>query len=269
MNRLSEDQLVARMRQEIPRNDLLQAVTTGVEPPRPLVEALYRYRNEKRVADIVAFPVAASPMSPSRARTELTQFYEAHPDLFRAPEYRGFTLASLSPSDLKPDGRNPGRHAAHASTTSARTSSRQPEQREIQQILAPTEEKAKEAEAALAAGKDFADVAAADRHGPGHDRSRAAEPQGNPARTRRRRVRAAARTSRARRSRPRSASISCASSRSSRARRRASRRQSRNSRPSCSCAKPPTVSPISRTRPTTRWPAARRSRICSRNSASS
>ena len=56
MNRLSEDQLVARMREEIPRNELLQAVTSGIEPPRPLVEALYRYRNEKRIADIVSHP---------------------------------------------------------------------------------------------------------------------------------------------------------------------------------------------------------------------
>ena len=68
MNRLSEDQLIARMRQELPRNDLLQAVTSGVQPPRPLVEALYRHRNEKRVADIVSVPVSRSPPPPSRAR---------------------------------------------------------------------------------------------------------------------------------------------------------------------------------------------------------
>ena len=68
MNRLSEDQLIARMRQELPRNDLLQAVTGGVQPPRPLVEALYRHRNEKRVADVVSVPMTAIPPSPSRAR---------------------------------------------------------------------------------------------------------------------------------------------------------------------------------------------------------
>ena len=35
-------------------------------------------------------------------RTLLTQFYEEHPDLFRAPEYRGFTLASLDA--FEPEG---------------------------------------------------------------------------------------------------------------------------------------------------------------------
>jgi peptidyl-prolyl cis-trans isomerase D len=158
MNRISEDQLVARMRQEIPRNDLLQAVAAGVEPPRPLVEALYKHRNEKRVADIVAFPVSAVTSVAPPNEEELTQFYEAHPDLFRAPEYRGFTLASLVPGDLKPTEEIP-EDTLKREYDERKDEFQQPEQREIQQILAPTEDKAKEAEAALAAGKDFREVA--------------------------------------------------------------------------------------------------------------
>ena len=159
MNRLSEDQLIARMRQEIPRNDLLQAVTSGVQPPRPLVEALYRYRNEKRVADVVSVPVSAIATVAQPSEAELTQFYEEHPDLFRAPEYRGFTLASLSPSDLKPEAEIP-EDTLQREYEERKDEFQTPEQREIQQILAPTEEKAKEAEAALAAGKEFREVAA-------------------------------------------------------------------------------------------------------------
>ena len=159
MNRLSEDQLVAQMRQEIPRNELLQAVTGGIQPPRPLVEALYRHRNEKRVADIVSIPVSkiASVAQPSEA--ELTQFYEAHPDLFRAPEYRGFVLASLSPNDLKPEAEIT-EDTLRSAFDERKDEFQVPEQRQIEQILAPTEEKAKEAEAALTAGKDFREVAA-------------------------------------------------------------------------------------------------------------
>jgi peptidyl-prolyl cis-trans isomerase D len=159
MNRLSEDQLVARLRQEIPRNDLLQAIASGVQPPRPLVEALYKYRNEKRVADIVAFPVSAVASVATPSEEELAQFYEAHPDLFRAPEYRGFLLASLSPGDLKPTEEIP-EDTLKSEYDERKDEFQQPEQREIQQILAPTEDKAKEAEAALGAGKDFKEVAA-------------------------------------------------------------------------------------------------------------
>ncbi|MGE3784406.1 MAG: SurA N-terminal domain-containing protein [Alphaproteobacteria bacterium] len=159
MNRLTEDQLVARMRQEIPRNELLQAVTGGVEPPRPLVDALYRYRNEKRVADIVSIPISAVASVAQPTEDELTQFYDAHPDLFRAPEYRGFTLASLSPGDVKPETEIT-EDALRAAFEERKDEFQVPEQRQIEQILAPTEEKAKEAEDALAAGKDFRAVAA-------------------------------------------------------------------------------------------------------------
>jgi peptidyl-prolyl cis-trans isomerase D len=159
MNRLSEDQLVARMRQEIPRNDLLQAVTSGIEPPRPVVEALYRYRNEKRVADIVGVPVSTIADAAQPSEAELTQFYDEHVDLFRAPEYRGFTLASLSPNDLKPENEI-SEETLRSAFSERKDEFEVPEQRQIEQILAPTEEKAKEAEAALATGKDFRDVAA-------------------------------------------------------------------------------------------------------------
>lgn len=134
MNRLSEDQLIARMRQELPRNDLLQAVTSGVQPPRPLVEALYRHRNEKRVADVVSVPMTAIATLTQPGEAELTQFYEEHPDLFRAPEYRGFTLASLSPSDLKPEAEIP-EDTLQREYEERKDEFQTPEQREIQQIL--------------------------------------------------------------------------------------------------------------------------------------
>ena len=80
----------------------------GVVVPRPVVDVLYRYRNEKRVADIVAFPASAETDVGAPSETELTKFYEAHPDLFRAPEYRGFTVAYLSPADLRAAQRDRG-----------------------------------------------------------------------------------------------------------------------------------------------------------------
>jgi peptidyl-prolyl cis-trans isomerase D len=158
MNRLSEDQLVARLRHDIPRSDLLQAITTGVGMPRPVVDALYRYRNEKRIADIVAFPAASVTDISEPNETDLNKFYEAHPDLFRAPEYRGFTVASLSPTDLE----QPGEIAEDdlkKEYEERKDEFETPERRDIQQILSPSEEKAKEAETALASGKDWREVA--------------------------------------------------------------------------------------------------------------
>jgi len=123
-----------------------------------MVDLLYRYQNEKRIADIVSLPVAAIGDVGQPSETELKSFYEAHQDLFRAPEYRGFTLASLSPSDIVKDIEIP--EAKLKEEYEQRQDELQlPERREVEQILAPSEEKAKEAEAALAAGKDWREVA--------------------------------------------------------------------------------------------------------------
>jgi len=158
MNRLSEDQLVARLRYDLPRTDLLQAVTAGVAATRPVADVLYRYRNEKRVADVVPFPVAAIKDIGQPSDEELTKFYEANLDLFRAPEYRGFTLASLAPSDVPPAAEIP-EDKLRAEYEQRKEEFETPEQRQIQQILAPSEEKAKEAEAAVTAGKEWKEVA--------------------------------------------------------------------------------------------------------------
>jgi peptidyl-prolyl cis-trans isomerase D len=146
------------LRHDIPRNDLLHAVTAGVAAPQPMVDLLYQYRNEKRTADIVALPTAGAPDVGQPNEDELKAFYEKHPDLFRAPEYRGFSLVSLDPSDIAKDIEIP--EAKLKEEYDQRQDELQiPERRDVEQILAPSEEKAKEAEAALAAGKDWREVA--------------------------------------------------------------------------------------------------------------
>jgi peptidyl-prolyl cis-trans isomerase D len=157
-NNLTEDQYVALLRHDIPRNDLLHAVTAGAAAPKTVVDLLYRYRNEKRTADIVALPTAGAPDVAQPSEGELKAFYDKHPDLFRAPEYRGFTLVSLSPSDLAKGIEIP--EAKLKEEYDQRQDELQiPERRDVEQILASSEEKAKEAEAALAAGKDWREVA--------------------------------------------------------------------------------------------------------------
>ena len=157
-NHLTEDQFVTLLRHDIPRDDLGQAVALGATAPQSMADLLFRYRNEKRVADIVALPIADAGDVGQPSEAELTAFYDGHQDLFRAPEYRGFTVASLSPSDIAQGIEIP--EAKLKEEFDERQDEFQlPEQREVQQILAPSEEKVKEAEAAIAAGKDWNEVA--------------------------------------------------------------------------------------------------------------
>jgi peptidyl-prolyl cis-trans isomerase D len=158
MNNLSEQQFVAKMRTDVPRTNLLLAVTAEATAPPSEVDALYRYHNETRIADIVALPLSAATDVGAPSDADLNKFYEAHQDLFRAPEYRAFTLVSLSAADLAaaihiPDDKLRAEYDERKSDFAI------PEERDVQQILAPTEAKAKEAEAALAGGKDWNTVA--------------------------------------------------------------------------------------------------------------
>ena len=158
MNRLSEDQLVADLRRDIPRSDLVQAITAGAAVPPQVVNVLYKYRNQRRLADIVAFPAAGVSNVGQPSNADLEKFYNAHKDLFRAPEYRGFTIASLSPDDVKSSASIPEAELRQA-WEQRKDEFGKPEQRDIQQILAPNEAIAKKAEAALKAGKSWQQVA--------------------------------------------------------------------------------------------------------------
>ena len=157
-NHMTEPQYVDSIRRDIPRQDLLLAVTAGAAAPPAMVDWLHRYRDEKRVADIVTLPDNATADAGQPTDAELTKFYDAHQDTFRAPEYRKFTLASLTPSDIAPKIDIP-----EAKLKSAYDQRQDefvlPERRDVQQILAPSEGQAKAAEAALAAGKDWTEVA--------------------------------------------------------------------------------------------------------------
>src|SRR5205814_2526480 len=139
----TEDQLIARLHRDLPRADLLQAITTGVTLPRPIVETLYRYRGEKRLADIVGFPVARVKDVGQPSDADLTKFYEAHPDLFRAPEYRAFTVWSLAPEEVAQPADMPENKVREA-YEQRKDESETPDQRDVQQSRSPPDEKSNE-----------------------------------------------------------------------------------------------------------------------------
>ncbi len=138
-NHMAEPQYVERLRREIPREDLMLALTAGVAAPQAMIDLLHRYRDEKRVADIVKLPDNGATEIGQPSDAELTKFYDANQDMFRAPEYRGFVLASLTPSDLAKTVEIP-----EAKLKSAYDQRQDefvlPERRDVQQILVHSED---------------------------------------------------------------------------------------------------------------------------------
>jgi peptidyl-prolyl cis-trans isomerase D len=123
-----------------------------------MVDALYRSRAERRIADIVTLTPAAVPAPPAPTDAQVSAYYDAHKDNFRSPEERAITVATLRLDDIAstiavPPDKLKSEYESRQSDYQA------PETRDIQQMLLPDEATAKSAKAQLDGGKDFATVA--------------------------------------------------------------------------------------------------------------
>jgi len=156
-NQLTEDGYVALVRRETARELVSGAVGAGVAAPKPLVQALYRFRGEKRVAEVVTLPNAAIGDVGAPDEAEITKSYEDHQVRFTAPEYRALTVAQLSPDALAKDVKieDDQLQAAYAERSAEFGT---PEKRNVQMVVVDDEAKAK----AIAEGaktKGLADAA--------------------------------------------------------------------------------------------------------------
>lgn len=155
-----QPQLEAGLRSDIVRGDLIQAVAAGTTAPKPLVDALYRSRAEKRVAETVFLPYALVTDVGQPSDTDLQQFHDQHGDLFRAPELRSFTVAAMSIDDMAKsievsDAELKSEYEQHKAEFEV------PEQRHIEQVIAPDQATADQIETALKSGKTLAAAAEA------------------------------------------------------------------------------------------------------------
>ncbi len=155
---MGEGEYIETLRRDISRQQIASAVSEAVAAPQQLAEALYRYREERRVARVIMVPNASITDVPAPDPAALEAFHKEFSDRFMAPERRGVTLIQLRVADLA------------AETSVSETKLRDefearfenfvtPERRTIEQIVFDDEEAAREAETRLDGGADFATVA--------------------------------------------------------------------------------------------------------------
>ncbi|HYD31830.1 MAG TPA: SurA N-terminal domain-containing protein [Azospirillaceae bacterium] len=157
-NNLSEAGLIQMLRGEIARETVLGAIEAGAQAPQPLVETLYRFRNETRVAEVLTIRNAGVADVGQPDEAALQAFHQDKAVRFTAPEFRTLTVASLAPDDIAQDITVPDeevRAAYDARINEFRT----PERRSVAQALVETEEKAKEIAAAAGNAAGLADAA--------------------------------------------------------------------------------------------------------------
>jgi peptidyl-prolyl cis-trans isomerase D len=155
---MSEGQYVATLKRELLRTQYLSPVAIGRKAPQTMVDTLYRYRNERRVAQVIVLPHTTIADVPEPTAAELEKYHADQAARFTAPEYRAITVVRLRPADVideieVPPERIQAYYEDHLHEFS------EPERRTIQQVLFADEKTARDAYARLKAGEDFAKVA--------------------------------------------------------------------------------------------------------------
>lgn len=155
---MTSSQFKASLRADILRQQIDGALVDAIAPPAELVDALYRSRAEKRVAEGLVLPASAAAEPGPPGEADIQAFYEQHQDDFRVPELRSFNLAVLLVDDIAAEIKLSD-DRLHEEYQNRAAEFHTAEQRRFDQILLSDETKAKEAAAQLAQGKDFAEVA--------------------------------------------------------------------------------------------------------------
>jgi peptidyl-prolyl cis-trans isomerase D len=99
-NGLSEEEFVNSIRLDLTRDQLLSSISVGTFAPAPLVEPIFKHRQEQRVAELAVIDLTtiAEPAPPEEPA--LVRFYEENEARYIAPEYRAVTYVWIAPDAL-------------------------------------------------------------------------------------------------------------------------------------------------------------------------
>jgi peptidyl-prolyl cis-trans isomerase D len=154
-NDSSPDKFIGEVKEDIASRQLVAALLSGAGPPQALVQQVFGFLSERRVAEVVNIPFAAEPPPAPPGDAVLQRYWRNHPADFTAPEYRTIKLVILSPALLAPQQRVSEQDidAAYARVTAG-----QPAEplRSVQVIIAGDLASSSRLEAAWREGRDWA-----------------------------------------------------------------------------------------------------------------
>ena len=165
-------------RDELLRNQIAASIATGIDVPQPIMEALYRFRNEERtVSFLVVDHTAIAPVG-APDQTTLEDYFEANKQRFQAPEYRKLGILVADPAALADPAAVTDVEVA-AEYEARKASFTQPERRRIEQLRFATKEAAEAALKQSQGGADFAALVAGGRQDARRGRPRHEDHGGN------------------------------------------------------------------------------------------
>ena len=158
-NGLSEEEFVGSIRLDLARDQLLSSISVGTFAPGPLIEPIFKHRQEQRVAEMAVIDLStiADPAAPEEP--DVVRFYEENESRYIAPEYRAVTYVWIAPDALVDEievTQDELERTYQARIDSYFTA----EQRDAEQVIYASESEAIAARERLVAGESFESVAA-------------------------------------------------------------------------------------------------------------
>ncbi|MGE0109518.1 MAG: SurA N-terminal domain-containing protein [Bdellovibrionales bacterium] len=100
---MSEQFFLESERKDTARRLLVSALSTGAIVPKTMIDNTYQARGAKRILEIVSLRNDSVEKTAKPEKQALLDYYEGHKNEFVAPEYRGITIARLSPTEAVKD----------------------------------------------------------------------------------------------------------------------------------------------------------------------
>jgi peptidyl-prolyl cis-trans isomerase D len=154
----TEQRYLAEQRKLSLRRQITGTITSGLEPPKPMLEAITRFQNEQRSIDYIKLDAAqAGTIDPPSPET-LAAYFEDHKVQFRAPEYRKLSFVMITPEEI-------GKWSTVTDEEAKKLYDERkdkmgtPDRREVAQIVFPNMEEATAARGRINASFTFADLA--------------------------------------------------------------------------------------------------------------
>jgi peptidyl-prolyl cis-trans isomerase D len=154
---MNEADYVAAVRADVVRNNLIGSLTGPIQVPELLARKLVEYRLEQRRGRALMVDAATIEIEAPSEET-LASYLAANAKTYEAPEYRSITLLTLAPEDLL-DEIEVSDADLQAAYDARIDLYRTPEQRRLEQLLAPDEATIRRAAELAAGGQTFTQIA--------------------------------------------------------------------------------------------------------------
>ncbi|MGA8611880.1 MAG: SurA N-terminal domain-containing protein [Xanthobacteraceae bacterium] len=156
---LSEQGYFDELRREVPRREITDAISGGVQVPKIYLDAINQFQTQQRSIDYLTLGPEQAGDIPQPTAEELNKYFDDRKIIFRAPEYRKITTLSVTPADLAKsievsdaDVKKTYDQNLKAYTT--------PERRHVEQIVFPNMADAQAASDHIKSGTSFTAIAA-------------------------------------------------------------------------------------------------------------